>query len=106
MPNILSVADGVGGWAEQGVDPAIYSKALCENIGKLANDDFAKFGFDPKRLLIDSVANNHHTGSSTCVIACLDQDRPHLKTVNLGDSGYMLLRKNGMDLVKMFRSKE
>lgn len=29
-----------------------------------------------------------------------------LKTVNLGDSGYMLLRRNGMDLVKMFRTKE
>jgi len=28
--NTLSVADGVGGWAEQGVDPAIYSKKLCK----------------------------------------------------------------------------
>ena len=26
---MLSVADGVGGWADQGVDPAIYSKRLC-----------------------------------------------------------------------------
>ncbi len=26
---LLSVADGVGGWAEQGVDPAKFSKALC-----------------------------------------------------------------------------
>lgn len=29
-PNILSVADGVGGWSEIGVDPAIYSKKLIE----------------------------------------------------------------------------
>jgi protein phosphatase PTC7 len=27
--NILCVADGVGGWAESGIDPAIYSKRLC-----------------------------------------------------------------------------
>ena len=27
--NMLAVADGVGGWAESGVDPAIYSKRLC-----------------------------------------------------------------------------
>ena len=27
--NMLCVADGVGGWAESGVDPAIYSKKLC-----------------------------------------------------------------------------
>lgn len=26
---LLCVADGVGGWAESGVDPAIYSKKLC-----------------------------------------------------------------------------
>lgn len=61
---------------------------------------------DPKRLLIDAVSNNYHTGSSTCVIACLDQDKPELKAVNLGDSGYMILRKNGLDLIKLFRTKE
>ena len=33
--NLLSVADGVGGWAESGVDPAIYSKRLCKLIGEL-----------------------------------------------------------------------
>lgn len=27
---MLAVADGVGGWAESGVDPAEYSKGLCE----------------------------------------------------------------------------
>ena len=26
---IIGVADGVGGWSEQGVDPAIYSRTLC-----------------------------------------------------------------------------
>lgn len=32
--NLLVVADGVGGWADQGVDPGLYSKRLCEIIGK------------------------------------------------------------------------
>ena len=27
---LLAVADGVGGWAESGVDPALYSKKLIE----------------------------------------------------------------------------
>jgi len=27
--SVLAVADGVGGWAEYGVDPALYSKELC-----------------------------------------------------------------------------
>ena len=26
---LLCLADGVGGWAESGVDPAIYSRRLC-----------------------------------------------------------------------------
>ena len=26
---VISVADGVGGWAENGVDPANYSRRLC-----------------------------------------------------------------------------
>lgn len=28
--NILSIADGVGAWVEQGVDPALYSRKLVE----------------------------------------------------------------------------
>lgn len=26
---LLAVADGVGGWAESGIDPGLYSKELC-----------------------------------------------------------------------------
>jgi protein phosphatase PTC7 len=33
--NMLSVADGVGGWAESGIDPAIYSKRLCQLMDTL-----------------------------------------------------------------------
>lgn len=32
--SILAVADGVGGWAEHGVDPAVYSRKLCEKYFK------------------------------------------------------------------------
>lgn len=27
---LLAVADGVGGWNNQGVDPSLYSKTICE----------------------------------------------------------------------------
>jgi len=30
--NVLAVADGVGGWISQGIDPAVYSKNLCKII--------------------------------------------------------------------------
>jgi hypothetical protein len=31
--NIIVVTDGVGGWNQLGVDPAEYSKKICESIG-------------------------------------------------------------------------
>ena len=30
--DLLVVADGVGGWARQGVDPGLFSKSLVKNI--------------------------------------------------------------------------
>ena len=36
----------------------------------------------------------------------LDIRAPYLYTANLGDSGYILLRKSGLDLVSIFRTKE
>lgn len=39
-------------------------------------------------------------------MATLDDEKPYLYTANIGDSGYMLLRKEGLDLTKQFRSKE
>ena len=56
--------------------------------------------------MIDAAAESREIGSSTCVIASLDEKMPYLYTANLGDSGYMLLRKEGLDLVTRFRSKE
>jgi len=40
---LLSVADGVGGWAEHGVDPGLYSKALCKHIGQIFESDDQKY---------------------------------------------------------------
>jgi protein phosphatase PTC7 len=60
----------------------------------------------PREILVDAVMNNHEMGSATCVCLSLDKQAPVLYTANLGDSGYLLLRKSGLDLVSVFRSKE
>lgn len=44
-------------------------------------------------------------GSSTCVLASIDPEAPYLYTANLGDSGFILLRKEGLDLVTVYESK-
>ena len=61
---------------------------------------------DPVQLLIDSCEETRERGSSTCVMAALAKEDAILRTVNLGDSGFLLLRKNGLDLISIFRSKE
>ena len=47
----------------------------------------------PKNILIEAVEKNKETGSATCVCLSLDKHAPVLYTANLGDSGYLLLRK-------------
>ena len=68
------------------------------------NDD--RYKVSPSQLLADAVYENREIGSCTCVLTILDEEQPVLYTANLGDSGYMILRKEGIDLVQQFRSKE
>lgn len=53
--NVLVVADGVGGWADSGVDPGLYSKKLCEIIGKKVKKNEITCIEDPKQMLIEAV---------------------------------------------------
>lgn len=76
--NIIAVADGVGGWADSGIDPAKYSRQLCQNFDLLIAKDEEKGVYiqDPRRLLIDAVEQTQETGSCTCCIASLDLEEP------------------------------
>lgn len=100
---LLVVCDGVGGWANQGIDSGLFSKQLVFDIRKLFED---KPSYDLKTLLVDAVKMNQQIGSSTAVLAKLDGDRDFIKTTNLGDSGYMLLRLTDDGVSQIFRSKE
>ena len=105
-PNLLVVADGVGGWANQGIDSGIFSKQLVKDIHTLFERNNA---VELKQILVDAVSINPHTGSSTCVLAKFDTSRDnYLKTTNLGDSGYLLLRPTGENnqFERIFRTKE
>lgn len=84
-------------------------KVINHNLYSIAdiafkNDD--RYKINPREILIDAVSENREIGSCTCVLATLDEIADLLYTANLGDSGYMLLRKEGLDLVQLFRSKE
>ena len=105
--SFIALADGVGGWAESGIDPAKYSRLLCKNIqGLIMYDGGAKYMCNPRQLCVEAAGMTKVTGSSTCVIASLDKEAPVLYTSNLGDSGYLLLRKTEEGLTSVFRSVE
>jgi protein phosphatase PTC7 len=99
----FGVADGVGGWANEGIDPSVFSNVLCTS----ARQAFLKADTpDPLDLMKQSYDNvtkggDENVGSSTAVFLVLDRSTGRLKTANLGDSGYLIIRHGDV----IFRSK-
>lgn len=89
---MLCVADGVGGWNESGIDPSKYSNELCENVKK----EFIRHGHryygQLKNIFAEACSKTLSIGSCTFVMCSLDLEKDYLHTLNLGDSGYMLIR--------------
>jgi protein phosphatase PTC7 len=106
---MIAVADGVGGWAERGVDPGLFSKQLCRDFQTLFNSQPSR---SLKDILLKAVTMNDFTGSSTACLAKLVtvNNKTVMQTTNLGDSGYILYRayqeQDKILVRKVFRSKE
>lgn len=86
----MGVADGVGGWAEIGVDPGLYSRELMAHAkhAAAALEDIGEL--DPQKLMAVAHTATQARGSSTACILCL-RGRDLLAS-NLGDSGFMVVR--------------
>lgn len=85
----LGVADGVGGWADVGVNSGYYSRELMSNSVDAIREE-PKGSVDPARVLEKAYSSTKAKGSSTaCIIALTDQG---LHAINLGDSGFMVIR--------------
>ncbi|POM80018.1 Protein phosphatase [Phytophthora palmivora] len=109
-PDVVGVADGVGGWNENGVDPGKISRSLMRNAAvfvqhQTANNESATtqqvlaHGYN-QALLDDEV----EAGSTTACIVRLKQSvegKPVLEYSNLGDSGFVVIRNGEI----IFRSK-
>ncbi|KAF9573984.1 Protein phosphatase PTC7 [Mortierella alpina] len=111
----LGVADGVGGWSEVGVDPALFSWALMDNaeaVARLTDSDYnsdAKDGSSTDRIskipldaqsILDGAyseliqSGKVEAGSSTACILSLCKITGTLRASNLGDSAFLLIRDN------------
>ncbi|KAJ4964995.1 hypothetical protein NE237_016844 [Protea cynaroides] len=93
----IGVADGVGGWADLGVDAGQYARELMSNSVAAIQEE-PKGSIDPARVLEKAHSSTKAKGSSTaCIIALTDKG---LHAINLGDSGFLVVR----DGCTVFRS--
>lgn len=87
--HVIGVADGVGGWADLGVDAGLYAKELMKKSMDAIKDEPEGI-IDPTRVLEKAYMSTKARGSSTaCIIALKDQG---IHAVNLGDSGFVIVR--------------
>jgi protein phosphatase PTC7 len=92
----IGVADGVGGWADVGINAGIYAQQLMSNSVSAIQEE-PKGSIDPARVLEKAYSTTKAKGSSTaCIIALTDQG---LHAINLGDSGFMVVR-NGCTIFR------
>ncbi|GMH38801.1 hypothetical protein BSKO_06699 [Bryopsis sp. KO-2023] len=86
----IGVADGVSGWANDDVDPALYPRALL----KYGQEAYEEKGGDmtPQDILAHGQYRAKLLGSSTACVAVMKEGNK-LEIANLGDSGFRLLRK-------------
>jgi protein phosphatase PTC7 len=83
----FGVFDGVGGWAEEGVDPAEYSEKFAEKSA----ESVLSGKRDPVAIMTEAHAETQVLGSCTACIAVL-RDGSVLDIANLGDAGAMVAR--------------
>ncbi|KAK4634930.1 hypothetical protein CLAFUW4_00511 [Fulvia fulva] len=92
----FGLADGVGGWQDQGVDPSEYSQALCGLMAGSANihEGVEEDPVKPQSLLqkaYDAVMSNPRIAAGGCTASLGVADKTgNIETANLGDSGYLI----------------
>lgn len=95
-PNAIGVADGVSAWIDVGVDPSLYPRSLMEWAKHSVESSRSK-SLDPKTILLDAyLKSDQITGSSTACIIVVNENS--LEAVNLGDSGFMVVREKELVL--------
>ena len=85
---IAGVADGVGGWIEMGIDAGAFSRQLMGSANKFAVEENS---LDPGAILSSAYFSTTEMGTCTACIIALDGKE--LRAINVGDSGFSILRR-------------
>ncbi|CAF1607936.1 unnamed protein product [Adineta ricciae] len=91
----IGISDGAGGNLMYGYDPRVFSEALMRHCSELSQT--GKYSIsEPKRLLCDAfdrVQAEKCFGSATACVLSIDGQTGRLHSVNIGDSGYVIVRQ-------------
>jgi len=92
---VLGVADGVGGWQDQGINPGLFSHGLCRYMANATTRPEKETDLKPLNVLqkgYDQVKADKQVvaGGSTATVATAQPDG-RLEVANLGDSGFVIL---------------
>nr|KJB53313.1 hypothetical protein B456_009G113300 [Gossypium raimondii] len=87
---VIAVADGVSGWAEQNVDPSLFSKEIMANASSLVGN--LEVNYDPQILIRKAHAATCSKGSATAIVAMLERNGT-MKVASVGDCGLRVIRK-------------
>lgn len=96
----MGVADGVWAWREQGIDAGEYSAGLLEAARdgvEAAGTEEAAAALDVSALLADAhaaVTARGLQGSATMCLLLLESATGMLRSANIGDSGFAVLRRD------------
>lgn len=97
----LGVADGVGSWFERGVSAKEYARELMKAAHKAVQVSYAKdHRIDPSEVLHAAwatVLQKEIVGSATACVIALDPQSCELHAINLGDSGFLIIRDKKSD---------
>ncbi|XP_022136762.1 probable protein phosphatase 2C 80 isoform X2 [Momordica charantia] len=88
--HVIGVADGVGGWADVGVDAGKFARELMLN-SITAVQEQPRDSVDPVKVLekAHSSITTAQGSSTACIIALSEKG---LRAINLGDSGFIVIR--------------
>jgi len=90
----MGVSDGVGGWADMGVNAGEYSRQLMLLSDQMSQEE-EQSNPNPKRVLYKASQACTAKGSATATILSLsnsDENGASLRGANLGDSGFIVVR--------------
>ncbi|MBW0526486.1 hypothetical protein O181_066201 [Austropuccinia psidii MF-1] len=102
----LGVADGVGGWEEQGLDPAQVSQSLMfysnHSLNSSPKNPSQVLSTAYQKILDDDLVGG---GATTALLARLDPHHLTLEWANLGDSSLMIFKNQSKNLELLSNSQ-